>query len=67
MRITIDVRACAATGFCTQIAPDVFCLPEPGGPATAVAPGADQAGAVLEAEAACPTGAITVDPGTCTP
>jgi ferredoxin len=67
MRITIDARACAATGFCTQIAPDVFCLPEPDGPATAVVPGADQADAVLEAEAACPTGAITVDPGVSDP
>jgi ferredoxin len=62
VRITIDARACAATGFCTLIAPDVFRLPEPAGPATSVAPGADRADAVLEAEAACPTGAISVDP-----
>jgi ferredoxin len=61
MRITIDARECAATGFCTQIAPDVFRLPDPTGPAAVVPPGADRVGAILEAEAACPTGAISVD------
>jgi ferredoxin len=61
VRITIDARECAATGFCTRIAPDVFRLPDPTGPAAVVAPGADRLAAVLEAEAACPTGAISVD------
>jgi ferredoxin len=61
VKITIDARACAATGFCTRIAPDVFWLPEPAGPAAATAPDAGRADAVHEAEAACPTGAISVE------
>jgi ferredoxin/cytochrome P450 len=60
VKITIDARACAATGFCPRIAPGVFSLPGPDGPAVA-APDAGQAEAVLEAEAACPTGAISVE------
>lgn len=63
MRITIDARACAATGFCTRIAPDVFWLPDQDGPATVADPGGDRADAVREAEAACPTGAISVEAG----
>lgn len=61
MKVFIDERACAATGFCTRIAPGVFTLPGPDGPATAAAPAADQVDLVLAAEAACPTGAISVD------
>lgn len=61
MRITIDARACAATGFCTLIAPDVFRLPAPTGPAATVATTPDLVDLALEAEAACPTGAISVD------
>jgi ferredoxin len=61
VNVLIDERACAATGFCTRIAPGVFALPDPDGPAIAVAPDPDQVDAVLAAEAACPTGAISVD------
>lgn len=60
MRVSVDERLCAATGECERICPEVFevddvsrvLMPEPQHPSLHEA--------VLEAEAACPTGAILV-------
>ena len=56
-RISIDTSLCSGFGSCVQEAPAVFRLD--GGIATAVSTTSDPR--VLEAAAACPMGAISVD------
>lgn len=59
MRVTVDDSVCAATGECERICTDVFEVGEVSRVLIAQ-PGPELHDLVLEAEAACPTGAITV-------
>ena len=56
--IVIDRSLCSGFGSCVELAPEVFEL-EPAGTAS-VRKGQSEDPAVLEAEAACPMGAIQV-------
>lgn len=61
-------EACAATGYCTRIAPEVFVLDEAAMRAVVrtnglATPTASLREAVVEAEAVCPLGAIEVSTG----
>ena len=58
-RIVIDGLACSGFGDCADLAPHVFELDNPGKAFLRVATTSDPA--VLEAAAACPRGAISVE------
>lgn len=59
MRVSVDETLCAATAQCEMICPEVF---EVGEVARVLIPepGPEHHESVMEAEAACPTGAIMV-------
>ncbi len=59
MRVTVDEGVCAATGECERICPAVFEVDEVAR-VLVVEPDPVFHGLVSEAEAACPTGAISV-------
>jgi ferredoxin len=59
VRVTVDEGACAATGECERICPQVFSVDDIA-KVIDPAPPQDLHGAVREAEAACPTGAIGI-------
>jgi ferredoxin len=56
-KVTVDSNLCSGFGSCVQAAPDAFRLE--GGIATSVSTTADDR--VVEAAAACPMGAISVE------
>jgi len=58
-RIVIDGLACSGFGDCAEFAPDVFELDSHGKALLRVGTSSDPA--VLEAAAACPMGAISVE------
>lgn len=62
LRVAVDRDMCAASGFCVRIAPELFRLSDEDNCAVVVVaevpPELEEA--ALEAEAACPTAAITV-------
>ena len=60
MRVRVDPSLCAATGYCAEIAPSVFRLPETG-PVEVIAPSPELElwELVEEAVDLCPTGAIS--------
>lgn len=64
LQIDVDLQACASTGFCVRVAPDMFQLSETTGkamvksqPSTAV-----EKSQAEEAEITCPTGAVLLAP-----
>ena len=62
MRVIVDADVCAATGYCAELAPTVFRLPESGSGSVEVidsSPRPEMWGVVLEAEGLCPTQAIS--------
>jgi ferredoxin len=59
VRVTVDEGTCAATGECERICPEVFTVEEVSR-VLIPEPPPELQGLVREAEAACPTGAITV-------
>jgi ferredoxin len=59
VRVSVDEDVCAATGECERICPEVFTVDEVSRVLVA-APGPELHDLVLEAEAACPTSAISV-------
>ena len=67
MRITVDLDRCVGSAYCQRIAPATFDLGDDGiafvvgnDAAGTDAAGTDAAAAVREAEAACPSTAISV-------
>jgi ferredoxin len=64
MKASIDVSRCFCAGMCVSIAPQVFRLPEDGGPVLAL--GGDLEGEYLafaqDAAACCPAEAILIEP-----
>ena len=62
MDIEIDWDACASTGSCVQICPEVFSLDASGQLCVADHPNEEFRPDVEEAAAMCPTAAITVHP-----
>ena len=60
MRVHVDDTLCAATGQCEVICPEVFEVEEVAR-VLVPEPGPELHGSVMEAEAACPTGAIIVE------
>ena len=60
MKVTVDWHACASTGSCVQICPDVFSLDSSGQLQVTEAPGESLRDEVEEAAAMCPNAAITV-------
>jgi ferredoxin len=62
MHVSVDTDLCAATGGCTQVAPEVFEIRDDGLVHVLIAePEAALHEAVLEAADLCPTAAITVN------
>ena len=62
MRVAYDESRCAATGICESLAPDVFEVGDDGWLVVLeVEPAEDRRTAVVEACAACPTGALTLE------
>jgi ferredoxin len=62
VRVTIDPTLCAATGYCAELAPTVFRLPESGPvEVIVVSPEPDLWEVVREAEGLCPTNAIATE------
>ena len=58
----VDADLCAATGYCAELAPTVFRLPESGSGSVEVmepSPRRELWSVVLEAEGLCPTRAIS--------
>jgi ferredoxin len=63
LEVTIDPLVCACTGYCVQIAPAVFDLPDDDGPTVILDPHPpmDLIHELREAENLCPTQAIRVE------
>ena len=61
MRIVLDESKCSSLGMCEAVAPDVFEVGDDGA-LTVLQPEqpADRRALMLEAVAACPTGALTL-------
>lgn len=57
MRVVVDHDVCELNALCVATAPDVFSIGDDDRVAV-VEPTADQEGLVIQAAAACPTGAI---------
>lgn len=59
MRVSVDPVACASTGYCVRLAPELFCLDagQPSRPLHETVPSGLEDLAV-EAEEGCPTNAI---------
>lgn len=60
MNVEVDWQACASTGSCVQICPDVFSLDADGQLHVVEAPDESFRDEVEEAAAMCPNAAITV-------
>jgi ferredoxin len=62
MRVVVDFDVCASTGSCMQVCPEVFEVRSDGYLyILQEEPPEDLRPKVLEAEALCPTGAITIE------
>ncbi|MET0144118.1 MAG: ferredoxin [Ilumatobacteraceae bacterium] len=62
MKVTVDYDACASTGGCMQVCPEVFEIRSDGYLyVLQEEPGAELFDSVREAADLCPTGAITLD------
>lgn len=60
MRVEVLVERCVHSGYCVQVAPDVFELRQDGSHATGEEVPPDLQAAVLEAEMLCPSSAVLV-------
>ncbi|HKS47000.1 MAG TPA: ferredoxin [Amycolatopsis sp.] len=61
MKVTVDWDACASTGSCVQICPDVFTLDPDGRLQVLAEPDESLRPEVAEAADMCPNAAITLD------